>query len=214
MDLNMPGLDGYAATRSVRASGRPWAKVPIVALTAHSDAAAIDATRVAGMDGFLLKPVEAPLLYDALVALLAGARPVPRPGSLPPPTPPTDAEGPLLNEARLDSYRRLGLLDELLADYLPEIARLVDVLARTVQAQQPEEARDALHSLLGMSGEAGALALYQRVRRIYVPVLEQRQWPQGESWVADLRLLAARTEQALREYGARQAPEDIPSSET
>ncbi|MFL6692196.1 MAG: response regulator [Ramlibacter sp.] len=211
MDLNMPGLNGFEAARSVRASGRPWAKVPIVALTAHSDAAAIDATRVAGMDGFLVKPVEASLLYDSLLALLAGARPVPRPESLPPPAPLSDAEGPLLNESRLDSYRRLGLLDELLADYLPEIARLVDVLAQAVQSHQLEQARDALHSLLGMSGEAGALALYQRVRRIYVPVLEQRRWPEGQAWVAELRLLASRTEQALRDYGAREAPEDVSS---
>jgi two-component system, CAI-1 autoinducer sensor kinase/phosphatase CqsS len=214
MDLNMPGLDGFEAARAVRGSGRPWAKVPIVALTAHSDAAAIDATRVAGMDGFLVKPVEASLLYDSLLALLAGARPVPRPQALPPPVPMSGAEGPLLNEGRLESYRRLGLLDELLADYLPEIARLVDVLAQAVQAHQLEQARDALHSLLGMSGEAGALALYQQVRRIYVPVLEQRRWPEGHAWVAELRLLASRTEEALRDYGARAAPEDVSSGGT
>lgn len=214
LDLNMPGLDGLETARQIRASAQPWAKVPVVALTAHSDAAAIDAARLAGMDGFLIKPVEVTMLYDALVALLAGTRPVPRPESLPTPAAMTDTEGPLLNEVRLESYRRLGLLDELLADYLPEIARLVDVLAQAVQAQEPEQARDALHSLLGMSGEAGALALYQRVRGIYVPVLEQRRWPEGDTWVTDLRQLAARTEQALRDYGARQAPQDAPSANT
>lgn len=214
MDLNMPGLDGLEAARRIRASGQPWDKVPVVALTAHSDAAAIGAARLAGMDGFLIKPVEVTMLYDALVALLAGTRPVPRPESLPAPVAATDAEGPLLNETRLESYRRLGLLDELLADYLPEIARLVDVLAQAVQAQEPEQARDALHSLLGMSGEAGALALYQRVRGIYVPVLEQRRWPEGDGWVTELRQLAARTEQALRDYGAREAPQGAPSANT
>lgn len=212
MDLNMPGLDGLETARQVRASGQPWATVPVVALTAHSDAAAIDAARLAGMDGFLIKPVEVTMLYDALVALLAGTRPVPRPESLPTPAAMTEAEGPLLNETRLESYRRLGLLDELLADYLPEIARLVDVLAAAVQVHEPEQARDALHSLLGMSGEAGALALYQRVRGIYVPVLEQRRWPEGDAWVAELRQLAARTEQALRDYGARAAPEGASSA--
>ncbi|MGZ5180476.1 MAG: ATP-binding response regulator [Ramlibacter sp.] len=212
MDLNMPGMDGLEAARSVRGSGRSWAKVPIVALTAHSDSAAIDAARIAGMDGFLIKPVEAALLYDSLVALLGGTRPVPRPEALPPPVVMVDAEGPLLNETRLESYLRLGLLDELLADYLPEIARLVDVLAEAVHAHELQRARDALHSLLGMSGEAGALALYQRVRRIYVPVLEQRVWPEGQAWVTDLRALAARTEQALRDYGARQAPQGVPSA--
>lgn len=212
MDLNMPGLDGLETARQIRASGQPWSRVPVVALTAHSDAAAIDAARLAGMDGFLIKPVEVALLYDALVALLAGARPVPRPESLQAPASMADAGGVLLNEGRLESYRRLGLLDELLADYLPEIARLVDVLAQAVQAHELEQARDALHSLLGMSGEAGALALYQRVRAIYVPVLEQRRWPEGHGWVTDLRQLAARTEQALRDYGAREAPESAPSA--
>lgn len=90
----------------------------------------------------------------------------------------------------------------------------MDVLAQAVQAQEPEQARDALHSLLGMSGEAGALALYQRVRGIYVPVLEQRRWPEGDTWVTDLRQLAARTEQALRDYGARAASEGAPSART
>ena len=169
----------------------------------------------AGMDGFLVKPVEAPVLYDALAAVLAGARAAPRPEAAPVAAPPPDADGPLLNESRLDSYRRLGLLDELLADYLPEIARLVDVLRRRRPgAASCEAAQDALHSLLGMSGEAGALALYQRVRRIYVPVLEQRQWPDGQGWLVDLRLLAGRTEQALRDYAARETPEGIPSAGT
>ncbi|MVQ30721.1 response regulator [Ramlibacter pinisoli] len=206
MDLNMPGLDGLAAARTIRASGKPWASVPIVALTAHSDTSTLDAARQAGMDGFLTKPVEAAQLLDAIAQLLAGANPVHRPAA--PAHPAPEAEGPLLNVARLDSYRRLGLLDELLADYLPEIRRLLDVLGQAVQDRELPRAQDALHSLLGMSGEAGALALYQRVRRIYVPVLEERRWPDVPDWLAQLRALAARTEDALREYGASAAPID------
>ncbi|HZY18526.1 MAG TPA: response regulator [Ramlibacter sp.] len=208
MDLSMPGLDGVEAARAIRGSGRPWARVPIVALTAHSDAPAIDAARSAGMDGFLVKPVDAGLLYDSLASVLAGTRALPLPEAQPPAAPPP-VEGPLLNVARLESYQRLGLLDELLADYLPEIARLVEVLADAVQRQELDQARDALHSLLGMSGEAGAQALYHHVRRIYVPVLEQRSWPQDSGWLAQLRTLAGRTEQALRDYGARQDPARI-----
>jgi CheY-like chemotaxis protein len=201
MDLNMPGLDGLAASRTIRASGKSWAKVPVVALTAHSDPASLDAARQAGMDGFLVKPVEASLLVESVARLLAAAPLAPRTEPVARPAPP-DAEGPLLNVARLDSYRRLGLLDELLADYLPEIRRLLDVLGDAVQGRELQQAQDALHSLLGMSGEAGALALYQRVRRIYVPVLEERRWPDGPDWLLHLRLLAARTEEALREYAS------------
>jgi two-component system CAI-1 autoinducer sensor kinase/phosphatase CqsS len=207
MDLNMPGLDGLAAARTIRGSGRPWAAVPVVALTAHSDPASFDAARQAGMDGFLVKPVEASLLVESIAQLLAAAPRAPRTDVAPPPPAP-EADGPLLNVGRLDSYRRLGLLEELLGDYLPEIRRLLDVLGQAVQGRELQQAQDALHSLLGMSGEAGALALYQRVRRIYVPVLEERRWPEGPDWLLHLRLLAERTEEALREYGASATPID------
>jgi CheY-like chemotaxis protein len=204
MDLNMPGLDGLEAARAIRASGAPWAHLPVVALTAHSDAPAIAAARAAGMDAFLVKPVDAQQLYDVLGPLLAGNRPQRPPVVDAPAVAARQDDGPLLNASRLESYQRLGLLEELLADYLPEIGRLVQVLAEAVQAQQPDRARDALHSLLGLSGEAGALALYQHVRRIYVPVLEQGRWPEGD-WLAQLEDLAGRSERALREHAAQVA---------
>jgi CheY-like chemotaxis protein/signal transduction histidine kinase len=202
MDLSMPGLDGIEAARAIRGSARPWADMPVIALTAHSDAPTVAAARAAGMNGFLVKPVEAGQLYDTLVELLAGSQravPVQAQG----PAPAGDTDGPLLNVGRLESYERLGLLDELLGDYLPEIRRLLDVLAEAVRDRDLARAQDALHSLLGMSGEAGALALYQRVRRIYVPVLEERRWPEGDAWLTQLRGLAERTEQALRDYARK-----------
>ena len=63
----------------------------------------------------------------------------------------------------------------------------------------------ALHSLLGMSGEAGAQALYQAVRRVYVPLLEHGEWPAAEGWMAHLQLLATQTEQALKAYCATES---------
>jgi FOG: HPt domain len=111
----------------------------------------------------------------------------------------------LLNEQRLESYRRLGMLDELLDDYLPEMGRLVGKLKSAVEGGDVEGSIDALHSLLGMSGEAGALALYQEVRRLYVPLLEQGQWPAGPAWLGQLQLLAGRTEEALKAYCAAES---------
>lgn len=210
MDLNMPGLGGLDTSRAIRASRESWAGIPIVALTAHSDAPAMQAARDAGMSGFLVKPVEAPKLCQVLAELTAirdepAPLPIEPPTVTPAPAPAGGDEGPLLNISRLESYHRLGLLDEMLADYLPEIGRLVGVLGQAMAAQDLSRAKDALHSLLGMSGEAGALALYQRVRGIYVPVLEQGRWPPLEQWLPAVQALAARTEQALREYGASHA---------
>jgi CheY-like chemotaxis protein len=56
MDINMPGMDGYAATRLIRLLEGPQSNIPIIALTA--DAMEEDKERClkAGMNGFISKP--------------------------------------------------------------------------------------------------------------------------------------------------------------
>jgi two-component system sensor histidine kinase/response regulator len=56
MDLNMPGLDGYAAALLIRKSERPGQRIPIVALTANDARVYRDACLQAGMDDILSKP--------------------------------------------------------------------------------------------------------------------------------------------------------------
>lgn len=204
--LETPGLDGVAAARAIRASGEPWATVPVVAVAARSDESAEAALAAAGIDCLLLKPVETTLLYETLTRFMAGgaargqrARPaVPAAAT----TPPSDG---LLNLSRLESYRRLGMLDELVNDYLPEMARLLVTLQESARDADVQASLAALHSLLGMSGEAGAQGLYQHVRKLYVPLLEHGQWPASPDWLPHLKQLAARTDQALRAYCTQQA---------
>jgi PAS domain S-box-containing protein len=70
MDLQMPGLDGLAATRAIRA-GERGRRVPIVALTANAPEEDREACVRAGMDGHLQKPLDEAAL-GALLARLAG----------------------------------------------------------------------------------------------------------------------------------------------
>ena len=128
---------------------------------------------------------------------------------MPPPAQAPGTVDDLLDLRRLENYQRLGMIDELIGDYLPEMARLVDRLDEAVAHADLEAGLDALHSLLGMSGEAGASALYQRVRSYYVPMIESRHWPAGADWPLHIRALAARTEDALRRY-AQDAPRLTP----
>jgi len=85
------------------------------------------------------------------------------------------------------------------------MGRLVLTLKDAVEEGDVQGSIDALHALLGMSGEAGAQALYQNVRRLYVPLLEEGQWPTGQEWLPQLQALARQTEEALRAYCAQQA---------
>lgn len=69
MDMRMPEMDGCDAARTVRAMDRPdAATVPIVCLTAGTDAADVQQARQAGMDACLRKPLEARALAQALSA--------------------------------------------------------------------------------------------------------------------------------------------------
>jgi CheY-like chemotaxis protein len=69
MDLHMPGMDGLDATRRIRALEAEYgcAHTPIVALTANASAEDRDACLDAGMDGFLIKPLD----RERLTAVLA-----------------------------------------------------------------------------------------------------------------------------------------------
>jgi CheY-like chemotaxis protein len=204
--LDAPGFDGLAAARALRAAREPWAAAPLLGLAARPDTFA-EAAAAAGIDGLLAKPVETTLLYETLTRFMAAGAARSRAQAAAPAsaTAMSVVTETLLNLQRLESYQRLGMLEELVNDYLPEMARLLAALhAAAGQADVPASLA-ALHSLLGMSGEAGAQGLYQHVRKLYVPLLEHGQWPAAADWLVQLQQLAARTEDALRAYCAQQA---------
>jgi len=70
MDLHMPGMDGLEAARRIRAreAEEEWPRVPIVALTANASAEDRAACFAAGMDGFIVKPLDREHLAEALAA--------------------------------------------------------------------------------------------------------------------------------------------------
>ncbi|MFO0692796.1 MAG: response regulator [Polyangiales bacterium] len=72
MDLSLPVLDGWAATRRLRADPTT-AGVPIVALSAHAAATDRDAALEAGCDDFESKPIDFPRLLAKVERQLARA---------------------------------------------------------------------------------------------------------------------------------------------
>jgi len=57
MDCQMPGMDGWEATRCIRAGESPGERVPILAMTADVLSESRDQCFAAGMDGFIAKPI-------------------------------------------------------------------------------------------------------------------------------------------------------------
>ena len=92
----MPGIDGFSATRAIRAAEDGRSRVPIIAMTASAVDGERERCLEAGMDDFLTKPVDGERLEAVLRAHASGTGPDPEPGS------------ELLDLGRLTEARRHG----------------------------------------------------------------------------------------------------------
>ena len=73
MDISLPGLNGWEATRRIRQDSAT-ATIPIIALTAHAMAGDREKTMDAGCDEYETKPVELNTLLAKMEALLSAGR--------------------------------------------------------------------------------------------------------------------------------------------
>ena len=71
MDMSLPVLDGWDATRQLKANPAT-AGIPVIALTAHAMESDREKALAAGCDDFDTKPIELPRLLGKMKALLPG----------------------------------------------------------------------------------------------------------------------------------------------
>jgi CheY-like chemotaxis protein/HPt (histidine-containing phosphotransfer) domain-containing protein len=170
MDCSMPVMDGFEATRAIRAweEGSGRARTPVVALTAHVAGAAGDNWREAGMDDYLMKPFTIRGLADCL-ARWQGTGPVRAPISAEAPlneslpAEPATPDGPL-DPAVLESLRAIAggsgaMLDKIFGLFLAHApARLAAFHEAAAAEDLPRMATEA-HALKSPSLNIGALRL-------------------------------------------------------
>jgi CheY-like chemotaxis protein len=76
MDMSLPVLDGWDATRRIKADPAT-SKIPVIALTAHAMSGDRDQALAAGCDDYDTKPIEFDRLVEKIAALLGGSPPQP-----------------------------------------------------------------------------------------------------------------------------------------
>lgn len=73
LDVSLPVLDGYEATRQIKASPAT-SRIPVIALTAHAMAGDREKALEAGCDDYDTKPIELPRLLEKIEALVSKDR--------------------------------------------------------------------------------------------------------------------------------------------
>ena len=73
MDLSLPALDGWEATRALKAIPEV-SHVPVVALTAHAMVGDRERALAAGCDGYISKPIEVTNFYDQVCGFLPNSQ--------------------------------------------------------------------------------------------------------------------------------------------
>ncbi|MCK6426546.1 MAG: response regulator [Burkholderiaceae bacterium] len=185
MDLQMPVMDGLEAARRIRAlaqqpGGERFATLPMIAMTALAMPQDVEASRAAGMNDHVTKPIVPERLLATLQRWVRppAARPAARAAegasAAPPAAPPGRALpadlAALTCVDALEGVRRIGgKADAYRKQLLRFRERYADAIAELRQLTVTEGVRQAeerCHALKGVAGNLGAHALYRQVTEI------------------------------------------------
>jgi CheY-like chemotaxis protein/HPt (histidine-containing phosphotransfer) domain-containing protein len=159
MDLQMPVMNGYDATRQIRQWEQQQGRVPlrVIALTANAYESDRQQCLAAGMDDYLTKPIDFAHLQQVLLQGLGGRADL----AVTTETRIFDAE--LMLEQLAGDQSLAHLMIEMLRADIP---RLLDELAAEVECAHWAEAERRTHTLKGLAAQAGGQHFAHRSRQL------------------------------------------------
>ncbi len=160
MDCQMPEMDGYQATRTIRERERTGGgHVPVVALTANALATERQKCLDAGMDDYITKPFDRKDLVSALEEWLGGGRTATKRaekmlGQV-------DIDAPVIDQVVLDKMRDMLQedFDDLIPAYIESVTELLDAFPPEGNMRDMPSVERLAHSIKSASANVGALRL-------------------------------------------------------
>ncbi|MEL0168178.1 MAG: transporter substrate-binding domain-containing protein [Pseudomonadaceae bacterium] len=199
MDLQMPVMDGFEASRTIRAD-KQFDTLPIVAMTANAMAGDKERCLAAGMQDHVAKPIDPMALYHALAQWV---RPREGLGLAPPTDKQADAEEIALPEisgldvaaglARLGGNRKL--YRDLIGRFGKDQAKAAAEIAEALKQDNLKLAERIAHTVKGVAGTLGAVTIQQAAQAIE-HAIEQRALEQVHT---ELPAFAADIERVVRD---------------
>jgi len=176
MDIQMPEMDGYEATKLIRRTPG-FSSLPIIAMTAHAMKGDEEKCLDAGMNGYISKPVSQDRLFYTLWKLTRPSATLPS-GQKPLPvfevtSAPSVPEGLPAELPGIDIQRAFTALDldietfqQILAGFLKHNRETASRIREANEQQDWALLHRLSHSLKGSSGNIGADALFQAAQRL------------------------------------------------
>ncbi|MCW2773373.1 MAG: Histidine kinase [Nocardioides sp.] len=208
MDVQMPRMDGYAATRAIRAAEDGGRRLPVIAMTAAAVEGERERCMAAGMDDFLTKPVDPSALAAVLDLWMPDGEPAAaRTLSLVPTPPPPDPE--LLDglaRDRLDELRDLDpgnttYLDRAIGNFIANTPGTLETIRAAADAGDVAGLKQVSHKLAGGALNLGVTAAGRTAQEI--ELLADTGTTEGATPLVDrLEADLARGREALQAYQA------------
>lgn len=156
MDIQMPEVDGYTATKMIRKLDAPLSSVPIIALTAHALLGDKEKCLVAGMNDYISKPVVAKEIVQIIDKYLGINKNKPQ------------GDKKVIDKASdLFDFNRLNQVSlgdkefekDLLSDYFKDAEIKLETLKEYISQRNLKKIQELAHTLKGSSYSVGAKAI-------------------------------------------------------
>jgi CheY-like chemotaxis protein/signal transduction histidine kinase len=161
MDINMPVMDGYTATRKIRESDR-FNDLPIIAFTALVLESEISKMFDSGINAFLSKPLSIGKLYTAFDRFAGGEKIKPK--SIPQKEAPRVIENSIdLTEGISFSGGNEALYMEVLSEFLEAYGNSDTLFEKLVKEKRLEQTKILMLDMRGLTAAIGAKRLHQKL---------------------------------------------------